>query len=57
MPGRFFGPDDDRAGYGVLSLRTSIGLTSFRRWRPPLRATPPPSSCPMKVFGDITMLR
>ena len=26
---------------GVLSLRTSIVLTSFRRWRPPLRATPP----------------
>ena len=27
---------------GVLSLRTSAVLTSFRRRRPPLRATPPP---------------
>jgi len=33
------------SGCGVLSLRTSIVLTSFRRWRPPLRATPPPSWC------------
>ena len=29
-----------RAG-GVLSLRTSVVLASLRRWRPPLRATPP----------------
>ena len=29
-----------RADCGVLSLRTSIVLTSLRRWRPPLRATP-----------------
>ena len=32
-------------GCGVLSLRTSIGLASLPRWRPPLRATPSPRTC------------
>ena len=31
-----------RSGVGVLSLRVSTVLASLRRWRPPLRATPPP---------------
>jgi hypothetical protein len=41
--------DRSRAGSGVLSLRTSSGLASLTRWRPPLRATPSPSTYSMKA--------
>ena len=37
------GINRSRQGCGVLSLRTSIDFAPLRRWRPPLRATPPPS--------------
>ena len=40
-------PFVDRSGCGVLSLRTSIGFASLRRWRPPLRATPSPDPSPL----------